>query len=307
MKKDLKWIAFICLVGLAGFIGLSTLVAGCGERQETTLYYYGPSWTRAGDLILIKGLQTVRKDAIGTQLGSSYTESLVTMSTAGAAETFLLDVTNKPPYSMSVSPVSDYLLYLDGLRSGLFSKAVILNIAAGAHTGLDKVELAFDPGIKAADWSSDGTKIVYCTTAEVRTVNLDGTGDTLVVAANELSFVAWKNGSRIAFVYNNGTDNVLSLIKADGTGRVDLAAAASVADPQIDPLNNNLIWGLAGGSFCGTDAGAAVPATSEVLAGCKADLPRLSQAGGKIVYDKLGEQSGIYLLDLTTSAESKVK
>jgi hypothetical protein len=307
MKKDMKWIALICLAGVVGFVGLSTLIAGCGERQENTLYYYGPSWTRAGDVVLIKGLQTVRKDVIGTQLGSSYTESLISMTAAGASESLLLDVTGNPPYGMSAAPAGDYVVYLDGLRSGSFSKAVIINIAAGVHTGLDKVELAFDPGIKSVDWSSDAKKLVYCTTAEVRTVNLDGTGDTLVTAEANLSFVAWKNGTRIAFVHTSGADTLLSLIQADGTGRIDLPAVGSVDKPQIDPNNPNIVWGLSGTSYCSTNVSALTPATAETMANCKADLPRLNQAGDSVIYDKVGEQSGVYLLSLTTKAETKIK
>jgi len=306
MKRDLKWIVVICLAGLLGFIGLSTLIAGCGERQESTLYYYGPSWTRAGNVLVIKGLQTVRKDAIGTQLGSAYTETLITMDAAGANETVLLDVTDHPPYLMSAAPAGDYLVYLDGLHGVLFSKAVIVNIAAGGHTGLNKVELSFDPGIRAVDWSNDG-RLVYCTTQEVRIIKIDGTGDTLVTAEANLSFVAWKNWARIAFVHTSGAETLLSLIQADGTGRIDLPAVGSVDKPQIDPNNNNIVWGLSGASYCSTNVSALAPATAETFANCKADLPRLNLAGDKVVYGRTGEQTGIYLLDLTAKTETKIK
>ncbi|MCU0641165.1 MAG: hypothetical protein MUC35_03635 [Candidatus Margulisbacteria bacterium] len=300
----MKWIAVICLVGIVGFIGLSTMLSGCGERTENSLYYYNPSWLRGGDVVLIKGLQSVRKDVIGTQLGSAYTETLITMDATGANEGVILDVTGNPPYGLSAAPAGDYLVYLDGLRNGLFSKAVILNIAAGTHQGLNKIEMVFNPGIKAIDWTNVAGKLVYCTTREIRTITLDGT-DTLVATVADLSFVTWKNGTKLAYVHTVGGVDVLSL--TDGVTTTDLPAAAFVDKPQISAANTAMIYGLSGSSYCSVDTSVGSPATTEVLASCKADLPRLNQAGDKVVYDRAGEQTGIYILDLTTKAETKIK
>jgi hypothetical protein len=290
-------------------IGISGLLAGCGEKTENTFYYYGPGWTRLNKVAFITGLQSVRKDAIGTQLGSTYTEALTTMEADGTGASTLFDVTGNPPYNISSSPTTDYLAYLDGLRGGLFAKIILRNIAAGTHTGLEQTELAFSPGIVSFDWSNDALKIAYCTTTEVRTVNLDGTADSLVVAATSLEAVAWKYGGRIAFVHTTGGNKILSLLYPDGSGRLDLDVAASVNKPQISSANTNEVYGIAGGALCKVDVSAGTPATTEVLAAFAGELPRLSPDATKVVYSKAGETSGIYLIDLTaaTKAETKVK
>jgi hypothetical protein len=301
MSKKKK---FLVGMGLSvAVVALVCVLASCGERAESTKYYYGPSLTRGGSVIFVLGLQSVRKDFIGTQLGSSYNESVNTMDTAGAGEAYLFDATGAPPYGMSCSPTTDYVGYLDDLRDNLFRRIVLRNIGSGAHSGLDKVELAFNPGIKSFDWSSDGTRLVYCTTNEVRTVKLDGTADTLVVAAADLTFVSWKNGGRIAFVHGG----LLSLIYADGTGRLDLTAGGSVNKPQISATNTSEVYGLAGGSYCKVDVSAGSPATTEVLASFKGESPRLAQAADLVVYSKSGEQSGIYVLNLAAKSETKIK
>ncbi|MDD5594461.1 MAG: hypothetical protein PHG97_06965 [Candidatus Margulisbacteria bacterium] len=290
----------LLLVAVAGLIG-------CGIRTENTSYFYSPGWTAGGNIIFIKGLQSVSKDIIGSQTGSSYTESVTTMTAAGAGETFWFDVTGAPPHAMSCAPTgTEYVAYMDQQdgATGLFGKVIIRNIAAGTHSGLEKVELSFSPGIKSFDWSSDATRIVYCTTQEVRTIKLDSTGNTLVTAESNLSFVTWKYGARIAFVH--GSPSILSLIYADGTGRLNLAAAASVTKPQISAGNTNEVLGIAGGSFCSVNV-SGTPATTEVFAGFGGDLPRLNPAADTVTYSKAGESSGIYLLNLSAKTESKLK
>jgi hypothetical protein len=306
MKKDLKWIALICLAGLAGFIGLSTLIAGCGEKTESTFYYYSPSTTRDGKIIYVKKLESVRKDAIGTQLGSTVTESIMTMTAAGASETFLVDVSNAPPSAMTCAPVGDYVGYLDGLSGVVYSKIILLNIAAGSHKGLNKIELTFDPGIKSFDWSNDAKKLVYCTSTEVHTINLDGTGDAAIVTgATDISFVTWKFGTKVAYVNSVASVPTLSLMNGDGTGIVTNLTGAFVNYPQISSVNPNLIYGINGGSYCKVDITA--PATVEVKTPFAGNLPRLAQAADIVVYDKTSVASGIFALTLATSAEAQIK
>lgn len=301
------------LLGFCGLLlGFLALASGCGERYESTAYYYSPNWTRGGDILFTYGLNSVRKDAIGTQLGSTYTESVNTMTAAGASRTFIFDVTNAPPYAVSPAPTSDYIAYLDGLDKGLFGKIVTHNISATSpHRGLETAELLFSPGIKSFDWSNNSLQFVYCTTTEVRVRDWNdytGTTDTLVTAETSLECVAWKYGAKIAFIHNTTAGKVLSLIKADGTARVDLAVAASVNKPQISPLGTNVVvYGLNSGGYCSVDTSAASPALTVILASCAADLPRLNAAGDKVVYDKAGQTSGIYVLDLGTKTESQIK
>ena len=283
---------------VSGLLLVVSLMSGCGERIESTSYYYSPTWTRGGSIVFIYGLQT----------GSTYTETVKSMNTAGESGSVSFDVTGAPPYYMSCSPAADYVAYLDGLNSGLFSKIVIRNISATSpHTGLEKTELSFSPGIKSFDWSSDGTRFVYCTTREVHTILITGTGDTLVTPESNLSFVAWKYGNRIAYVHSSEADTILSLIYPDTTGQINLAVAASVDIPSISSLNTNEVYGIAGGSYCKVDVSAGTPATTEVLASFTGVVPRLSADAATVVYKKTGESSGIYTLTIATPTQTKIK
>ena len=221
----------------------------------------------------------------------------------------MFDVSDATSYAMSCSPTTevDHVAYLDDLRSGLYRKIVIRNIAAGQHSGLEKVELVFSPGIKSFDWSNDGTKLVYCTTQEVRTVDIDGGNDALITAEANLEFVAWKYGGNIAFVSSQSAGKVLSLIDPNTKARTDVPVAASVDLPQISPINTNIVYGIAGGSFCSVEATAGSPSTTEVKASFTGDLPRLSPDASMVTYSKSGEESGIYILYTATGTEETVK
>ena len=283
-------------------------LGGCGERVENSSYYYAPSLTRDGKIIYIYGLQSVRKDVLGTQLGSTFTESVSTMTQAGAGSAFLFEVTGAPAYSMSCSPVSDYVAYLDGLSSGTFSKIVVRNISAvSPHTGLEQAQLIFSPGILSFDWSNDATKFVYCTANEIHTINIDGTADTRILTQDNLQFVTWKYGTKIIFVYTSGAETLMATINADGTGRANIAAGGTVAKPQISRTDNNKVYGIGGGSFCSVDISLGVPATTEVYANFKGSVPRLAYDSDVVVYSKVGEQTGVYLLNIAAKTETLVK
>jgi len=129
-----------------------------------------------------------------------------------------------------------------------------------------------------------------------------------VTAESNIESVSWKYGNRIAFVHTSSGSKILSLIYLDGT-RVDLAASASVDVPQVSSANTFEVYGISGGSYCSVDTSAGTPATTEVYANFKGALPRISAAADKVVYDKVGEESGIYVLDLsvTPKVETKIK
>ncbi len=301
------------LAGLFLLLAGVLAIAGCGGTTTST-FYGNPTWTVEGNIICLKDLESTTKDVIGSLTSQTITDSVVGMSAAGANETFVFDVTGDLPYSMTVSPTTatnQYVAYLGTLNASgsIFGKVVIRNISSGTHHGLATVTLAFPDGIKSVDWSNTGTQLVYCTTNEVHTVNLDGTGDTAVITGlTNVTSVGWKYGTKIAYVHTVGSDTILSLINANGTGNVNLSAAASVSKPQISPANNNIIYGLFGNSFCSVDVSAGTPTTTEVVANFKGSLPRLDPTGAKATYDKLSiEDSGVYVLDLATKAETKIK
>ena len=283
-----------------------SLLTGCGEKIESTSYYYNPSWTNAGRIIYIYGLESIRKDAIGTNLGSSYAETVMTMNLSGTDESFVFAVDDEPPYAMSYSPNREYVAYLTQKVGEEYYKIVIRSTSTEAYTAMQKTVFLFSPKkVRSFDWSDDGDKIVYCTSDEVRVRawNNYGTTDTLVTSEADLKFVSWKYGKRIAFTH--GSPEVLSLIYEDRSGRVDLPAAASVSFPQISPTNTDEVYGILGNSYYQVKISSLT--TSEILADFKGALPRISPDGKYAVYSKVGENSGIYLLDIDRRSEIKIK
>lgn len=251
------------------------------------------------------------KDILGSQLGSSYSEYVATMHADGTGESSsLFDATGAPPYAMSCSPSRSYVAYMDDLRSGLYGKIVIRNITAESYTGMQDVELLFNPSIKSFDWSADGNKLVYSTTQEVRLRDWNdfvGTTDTLVTSESNLEFVSWKYGGRVAFVYTaaSGTARHLSLVYSDGSARTDIAASSAIDKPQISSSNTNEVYGIAGSSYVKVTV--TTYASTEVAANFSGEMPYLSPNADKVVYSKSGESSGIYVLDIAAGTETKVK
>ncbi|MFA6169835.1 MAG: hypothetical protein WCW67_03990 [Candidatus Margulisiibacteriota bacterium] len=290
------------------------LLAGCGERNEARSYYYSPSFTAEGNILHIYGLQSVNKNFIGSELSSAYTETVKTMDPTGASETFIFDTTGDLPYSMSCSPATtlSYVAFMGDLQSSSFGKITIRNIKPSGQTGLTRAEMVFAAAsrIRSFDWSADGTKLVFCNDTGVVTRNWNdytGATDTTVVAQAGVDFVTWKYGNRIAFVYADGGVRHLAVINSDGTNRVNLPAGATLEKPQFSPVSTNEVYGIASGSYCVVDIDAAAPATSEIMANFKGELPRMAPTGDIVVYSKTGAQSGIYSLNLSTKVESTIK
>ncbi|MDD5382722.1 MAG: hypothetical protein PHH60_03600 [Candidatus Margulisbacteria bacterium] len=296
MFKALKWIALICLVAL---------VAGCGEKTETTKYFYSPTWARDGRILMVGATQSVNKDNLGSQLSSSYSEYVFSIYPSGTGESSpLFNTTDNPPYAMTCSPATDYVAYGNDLMNNLYRTIVIQNIAIGQHSGIEKLELAF-AGVQSFDWSNDGTKLVYCTSSEVRTVNINGSNDTLVTQETSVDFVTWKYGGRIAFVHTPGASKILSLIYPDGSGRVDLAAASSVSLPQISAVNTNEVFGKVGDTYIKVNVNTGTT-TPVVTLGFVGELPRLSSTAKQLTYSKSGQSSGVYVLgDVSTATPSE--
>ncbi|MBI5400055.1 hypothetical protein HZB07_05550 [Candidatus Saganbacteria bacterium] len=286
----MKFIKLLVVVMLV--IG-AVMIGGCGGRTESASYFYAPGWTRGGAIIYIS---------------SSFGQYVKTIYPSGTGESSVLfDVTNNIPYAMTCSPTGEYVAFGNDLRNGLFRRIVIRNISTGTRNGLDAIELAFNPGIKVFDWSSDGAKLVYCTSTEVRTINTNGSGDTLVVAATNLEFVSWRFGGRIAFVRTVSSEPNLSLIYPDGSGRIDLAAAVSVDFPQISSANTNEVYGLNGGSLAKITSIDVTAMRTTLLADSNAELPRLSPDAKYLTYNRSTESSGIYVVDVTAASPIPTK
>lgn len=286
--KKFKLVLLVCssLVLLAG------LVAGCGERIESNRYYYSPAFTRDGKIIYIGTLEEIRKNFLGQTISTSYRDYVATIYPTGTAESTLFEVTGELPYQMSASPTSDYVAYMIDLRNDKYGKIVIRYIGSGPSS---KFELTKIPrtNLKSFDWSKDGQNLVYCTTNEVRTMNLEGNNDTLVTSEANLEFVSWKYGDRIAFVYSEGGSKKTNL------GNISLQY------PQISPSNTNEVYGISGSDFKKFN----ILTQEETLqkSNFSGVLPRISPDGKFATYNKSGESSGIYLLNLENGEESKVK
>ncbi len=268
------------------------LAVGCSSQSTTTYYNYSPSWTRDAKVVFIAGAQTT---------GQTYTENIKTIYSTGTGESSSFkDVSDEPAYQMSCSPTRNYVAYLTDLSSSAYRKIIIHNISAESHTGAEDVEIIFSPRIKSFDWSANGNQLVYCTTDEVRVRDWNdytGSTDTLVTSEASLSFVSWQYGGRIAFVHNS----LLSLIYADGSGRLDLASALSVDKPQISSANTLEVYGVVGSTYVKVDTSALT--STEVKSSFSGNLPRLSPAGDRIVYSKTGTDTGVYILYVATGTE----
>ena len=299
-------IGYLLVIGIWALV--ITALCGCGEIQTNNRYFYSPAWTRGGAVIYVAALETIGKDILGNRLSYSYAEYVQTIYPAGTGESSVLfTVTSDPAYQMSCSPTGDYVAYMGSLDSGVYGKITIRNISTTSpHTGLEEAALKFSPGISSFDWSSDGTKIVYIQSGQIRMRNWNdftGATDVLVATVTGLASLSWQYGSRIAYA----TASVTSLIYSDGTGQLNLPAAAFVSVPQVLSTNTQEVFGLAGTAFCSVDASAGSPATVEVKASFTGLLPRLSPDGTTAVYSKSGETTGIYLLNLATGVETKLK
>ena len=304
MMKMLFRIVLLVSVVMLVFVG------ACGERTESSRYYYSPSWTRLGQVVFLGGTENIRKDALGSRLGSAYYESIQTIYAEGTSESAAIyDVTSATPYAMVCAPVGDYVAYMREPRLSTYGKIAIRSLSSEAYTGMTRTEIDFTPRINAFDWSNDALKLVFCTSTEIKTIDIDGSNETLVTAEADLEFVSWQYGSRIAFVRDVSGTKLLSLINSDGSGRLDMGAGASVSYPQVSPTNTNEVYGVFGSSYCKVDVSAATPATTEVLAVFSGSVPRLSPDGTRVIYDKAAETTGIYVLgDVTGSpTETQVK
>jgi WD40 repeat protein len=285
-----------------------SLLVGCGERTETSRYYYSPSWTNDGRIIFIGGTKSVDKDILGSQLSSSYSEYVKTIYPSGTQESqALFGVTEDPAYAMSCSPNRAYVAYLSELRSGEYGKIIIRSITTEAFTGMKVTELTFYPRIKSFDWSSNGDQIVYCTSSEVKIRDWnDFNGSTeQVVTSGEtnLNFVSWKDGNQIAFV---STLEGTFMINSNGTGRKELVGVGVVVDkPQVSSAAANPVYGIMGSTY--VEVTVSTGATSEVASSFSGVLPRISPDGDMVTYSKSGEDSGVYIMYTATGTEETVK
>ena len=281
-------------------MGALLLLAGCGDRSSVSSIYGLPDWTKDGKVACIRGITQERFDSMGTVISKNYTEWLTYMDADGGNAYSDIDITADNASSLTMSSVATYAAYADGVGGGSFNKAVIYYFPSASGSHATRLEIALSNAV-SFDWDNTGTKLVYCNTAgEIRTINIDGTGDALLIDVDATS-VAWKNGNRIAFTYLDSGTSKVALINSDGTNRLN-TNISGVSDLCISRANTFEVFGVKSSTYVKIDTQALTEATR--IASFSGSNPRLALTGDKIVFDKDGS---LYTQDFTGAAAVKIK
>lgn len=282
------------------FLALLLLVSGCGERTSVSNTYTSPDWTKDGQVACLQGITNERADALGGTIAKSTTDWLTYMDATGANAYTDTDVTADLPSGLSMSSVTTLAAYASGVGAGTFNKIIIRYLPSASGSHVSKIELNV-PNAVYFDWDSTGGKIVYCNTSgEIRTINIDGTGDTLVIDVDATS-VAWKNGNRIAFTYLDSGVSRVALINSDGTNRLN-TNVSSVSNLCVSRANTFEVFGVKSSTYVKINT--QTLAETAVIASFSGSNPRLALTGDKIVFDS---NNSLYTQDFTGTAAAKIK
>lgn len=282
------------------FLGMLLLVSGCGERTSVSNTYSTPDWTKDGQVACLQGITNERADALGGTIAKSTTDWLTYMDANGANAYADTDITADLASNLSMSSVATLAACASGVGAGTFNKIIIRYLPSATGTHVSKIELNV-PNAVSFDWDSTGGKIVYCNTSgEIRTINIDGSGDTLILDVDATS-VAWKNGNRIAFTYLDSGVSKVSLINSDGTNRLN-TNVASVSNLCVSRANTFEVFGVK--SFTYVKINTQSLAETAVIASFTGSNPRLASTGDKIVFD---QNNALYTQDFTGAAAVKIK
>jgi len=285
------------------FIAALFVTAGCSGRYERSDYYERPSWTRNGEIICIRGILEKNFDTINNLVGESYNEYLSVVTADGTGETVYNQVTDYLAENLTYNPTTEMVAFRTGSSAGVSRYIVMQFLPSASYTGPDQLTLSV-PNVLSFDWDNTGTKLVYCNTdGEIRTINLDGSGDTLVKDVDAIT-VNWKYGNRIAFEYLDSGETKLALINSDGTGQMNMLTS-SVTDPQISCVNPNHIYGKRDYGYIRLNVtNYPTIESTTFIASLEAADPQLSPDAAKIV---IAKTDGIYTILLSTGAETKIK
>ena len=281
-------------------LGALLLLAGCGDRSSVSSIYGIPDWTKDGKIACIRGITQERFDSMGTVISKSYTEWLTYMDADGGNAYSDIDITADNASNLIMSSVATLAAYASGVGDGSFNKAVIYYFPSASGSHATRLEIALSNAV-SFDWDNTGTKLVYCNTAgEIRTISIDGTGDTLLTDVDATS-VAWKNGNRIAFTYLDSGVSKVSLINSDGTNRLN-TNVSWVSGLCVSKANTFEVYGVKGTTYVMIDTQALTEATK--IASFSGNNPHLALTGDKIVFDK---DNSLYTQDFSGAAAVKIK
>jgi hypothetical protein len=277
-------------------LGALLLLAGCGDRSSTSSTYGIPDWTKDGKIACIRGITQERFDSMGTVISKNYTEWLTYMDADGGNAYSDIDITADNASNLIMSSVATLAAYASGVGGGSFNKAVIYYFPSASGSHATRLEIALSNAV-SFDWDNTGTKLVYCNAAgEVRTISIDGTGDTLIKDVDATS-VAWKNGNRIAFTYLDSGTSKVALLNLDGTQLN--TNIANVSNLCVSKANTFEVYGVKGTAYVMIS-----PTEATKIASFSGNNPRLALTGDKIVFDKDGS---LYTQDFTGAAAVKIK
>lgn len=263
-------------------LGALLVLAGCGERTSISNTYASPDWMKDGKIACLQEITSERADALGGTIAKSTTAWLAYMDADGGNAFADTDITDDLASGLSMSSVATLSAYAGGVGGGTFNKIIIryLPSASGGH--VSRIELNV-PNAVSFDWDSTGGKLIYCNTSgEVRTINIDGTGDALIIDVDATS-VAWKNGNRIAFTYLDSGTSKVALINSNGASRLN-TDVSGVSNLCISRANTFEVFGVKSSTYIKINTQTLVE--TPVIASFSGNNPRLATTGDKIVFDK---------------------
>jgi uncharacterized repeat protein (TIGR01451 family) len=158
-------------------------------------------------------------------------------------------------------------------------------------------------------WSPDGTKLAFGDAGVIKTVNADGTGETVISGAND-SAPAWSpDGSQIAFVsYRNNYDAEIYSMSPDGANQRRLTDSEGPDDsPSWSPSGAKIAF-VRSPSYGDKDVyvmNADGSAQTNLTATPGADFdPAWSPDGTKIAFASWRDQAGVYVMNADGTAQT---